>query len=81
MTWLAVGGVDAVLDRAAPHGGSSREAAPALRGLLGQRLPTLRASTVPIRRGDTLILSSGDLVLLEARFLRGVGERRPPAAR
>jgi serine/threonine-protein kinase RsbT len=81
MTWLAVGGVDAVLERAAPHGGSSREAAPALRGLLGQGLPTLRASTVPIRRGDTLILSSGELVLLEARFLHGVGERRPPAAR
>jgi anti-sigma regulatory factor (Ser/Thr protein kinase) len=81
MTWLAVGGVDAVLERAAPHSGPAREAAPALRGMVGQRLLMLRATTVPIRRGDTLILSSGGLALVQARFLRGVGERRPPAAR
>jgi serine/threonine-protein kinase RsbT len=81
MTWLAVGSTEAVLVRAAPRSGPARETAPALRGVLGQRLPPLRASTLPVMRADTLILSSGSALLAEARFLRGVGERRPPAAR
>jgi hypothetical protein len=81
MTWLAVGAVEAALVRAAPGRPAIREAAPALRGALGQRLPPLRASTVIVMRGDTLTLTSGGTVLSEASFLRGAGERRPPAAR
>jgi anti-sigma regulatory factor (Ser/Thr protein kinase) len=81
MTWLAVGHAEAVLIHAAPSGSPMSEAAPVVRGVPGQRLPPLRAATVVARRADTLIVSSGGAVLGKARFLRGVGERRPPAAR
>jgi serine/threonine-protein kinase RsbT len=81
MTWLAVGRAEAVLLHPGPTQEPMSEAAPALPGVLGQRLPALRASTVLVKRGDTLVLSSGGAVLGRARFLRGVGERRPPAAR
>jgi anti-sigma regulatory factor (Ser/Thr protein kinase) len=81
MTWLAVGRAEAILLHAAPSGSPMSEAAPVIRGVLGQRLPALRAATVLVRRTDTLIVSSGGAVLGKARFLRGVGERRPPAAR
>jgi hypothetical protein len=81
MTWLAIGRAEAVLLRAARGDQPMSEAAPALRGVVGQRLPALRASTVLVRRNDTLLLSSGGTALGKARFLRGVGERRPPAAR
>jgi serine/threonine-protein kinase RsbT len=81
MTWLAVGAVEAELVRAAPMRQAIREAAPALRGSLGVSLPTPRASTVVVMRGDALALSSGGERLGEARFLRGAGERRPHVAR
>jgi serine/threonine-protein kinase RsbT len=81
MTWLAIGRAEAALLHAAPSRGPMSEEAPKLPGVLGQRLPSLRASTVLVRRSDTLVLSSGGRVLGRARFLRGVGERRPPAAR
>jgi serine/threonine-protein kinase RsbT len=81
MTWLAVGRAEAVLLHPAPAEEPMSEAAPALQGVVGQRLPALRAATVLVRRADALVLSSGGVVLGRARFLRGVGERRPPAAR
>jgi hypothetical protein len=81
MTWLAIGRVEAVLLRAAPGDQPMSEAAPSLQGVVGMRLPSLRASTVLVRRDDRLVLSSGSAMLGKARFLRGVGERPPPAAR
>lgn len=81
MTWLAVGRAEAVLVHPAPAAKPMSEAAPALQGVVGQRLPALRASTVLVRRSDALVLSSGGVVLGRGRFLCGVGERRPPAAR
>jgi serine/threonine-protein kinase RsbT len=81
MTWLAIGRVEAVLLRAAPGEDPMSEEAPSLHGVVGMRLPSLRASTVLVRRDDRLVLSSGTAMLGKARFLRGVGERPPPAAR
>jgi serine/threonine-protein kinase RsbT len=81
MTWLAVGRAEAMLLHPAPTEEPMSEAAPALQGVVGQRLPALRASNVLVKRGDTLVLSSGGVALGRARFRRGVGERRPPAAR
>jgi hypothetical protein len=81
MTWLAIGRVEAVLLRAAPGDEPMSEAGPALQGVVGLRLPALQGSTVLVRRDDRLVLSSGSAILGKARFLRGVGERRPPAAR
>ena len=108
MTWIGVGQSEGLLIRASRGRGAS-DSAPGHSGLLGDRLPTLRASTVFVSRGDTLLLTSGgrrgDLPLdiprgrsaretveaissdrarpdrvVVARFLRGVHERRPPAA-
>jgi anti-sigma regulatory factor (Ser/Thr protein kinase) len=81
MTWLAIGRVEAVLLRAAPGDQPMSEAAPSLQGVVGLRLPALRASTALVRRDDRLVMSSGSAILGRARFLRGVGERPPPAAR
>jgi anti-sigma regulatory factor (Ser/Thr protein kinase) len=81
MTWLSIGRVEAVLLRAAPGDQPMSEAAPALSGVVGLRLPALQASTVLVRRDDRLVMSSASAMLGKARFLRGVGERRPPAAR
>jgi anti-sigma regulatory factor (Ser/Thr protein kinase) len=81
MTWLAIGRVETVLVRAAPGERPMSEAAPSLQGVIGVRLPALRATTVLVRRDDRLVMSSGSAMLGKARFLRGVGERPPPAAR
>ncbi|HEX2234615.1 MAG TPA: anti-sigma regulatory factor [Thermoleophilaceae bacterium] len=81
MTWLSIGRVEAVLLRAAPGDQPMSEAAPAHQGVVGLRLPALQASTALVRRDDRLVMSSGSTMLGKARFLRGVGERRPPAAR
>jgi phosphoserine phosphatase RsbX len=58
MTWVGIGNVDGILLR----GGSSapqRGEAIALRGgVVGYRLPPLRAETVPISCGDTLIMAT-----------------------
>jgi serine/threonine-protein kinase RsbT len=108
MTWLGVGHAGGTLLRSAPARGSSGESAPMHPGLLGERLPPLRGSTVFVRRGDALVLFGGRLggwvvecgpersprqiaedlsrqrgssgLVLAVRFLRGVDERRPPAA-
>jgi serine/threonine-protein kinase RsbT len=108
MTWIGVGESEGLLVRASPASVAS-ESAPVHPGLLGDRLPPLRASTVFVTRGDTLLLTSGPRPgglplelppgrpvqeaaeaissgrepperVVVARFLRGVHERRPPAA-
>jgi serine/threonine-protein kinase RsbT len=76
LTWLAVGSAEGTLSRTAPGRGPTKESAPAHAGLVGRRLPALRASTATVVRGDTLVLGCGGLVL-SARFLRGSRERRP----
>jgi negative regulator of sigma-B (phosphoserine phosphatase) len=57
MDWLGVGNVEAVL---LPAGESRRrKKAVVLRsGIVGDRLPTLRASTVPVEPGDLLVIAT-----------------------
>jgi negative regulator of sigma-B (phosphoserine phosphatase) len=52
MTWLGVGNVDGALFRADR---SARESIPQRSGVVGYELPALRATKLPIARGDTLI--------------------------
>lgn len=54
MSWLGVGNVDALLQRG--DRGRSRERVVMRSGVVGYRVPRLRASTVPIRGGDLLVL-------------------------
>jgi hypothetical protein len=54
MTWLGVGNVRAVLMRACAGGRDKRETLLLRGGVVGSQLPPLRASVLPIARGDTL---------------------------
>jgi hypothetical protein len=58
MTRIGVGNVDGVLFRADAAGGPARESVITRGGVVGHELPPLRASVVPIRPGDTLILAT-----------------------
>jgi hypothetical protein len=58
LTWAGVGNVDAALLRS---GGATGHANPAIvprGGVVGYRLPTLHAQTLPVSRGDTLIMAT-----------------------
>lgn len=58
MSWLGVGNVEAVL----VHATSSRRETLAVRpGVVGQRLPALRAASLPLAAGDALVLASDGL--------------------
>jgi anti-sigma regulatory factor (Ser/Thr protein kinase) len=56
LTWLGVGDVTVVLHLAARP---AVVAAPALPGAVGRWLPPLRAATLPVAPGDTLVLVAG----------------------
>jgi serine phosphatase RsbU (regulator of sigma subunit) len=55
MTWLAVGNVEGVLIRA---GAPKRESILMRGGIVGHRLPPLRATTVALRPGDLLVFAT-----------------------
>ena len=55
MTWIAVGNVEGVLVRA---GVPKRESILMRGGIVGHRLPPLRATTVPVSPGDLLVLAT-----------------------
>ncbi len=56
MTWLGVGNVEGFLLRADPH--SPRQSILLRGGVVGYQLPPLRAFTLSLAHGDTLILAS-----------------------
>ena len=58
MTWLGVGNVEGLLLRAEGRAGSAREYVVMRGGVVGEQLPPLHASVVPIRTGDTLVLAT-----------------------
>jgi negative regulator of sigma-B (phosphoserine phosphatase) len=56
MTWIGVGNVDGVLLRARSLPGRSDEAIVVRSGVVGYQLPPLRAQTLLVSPGDTLIM-------------------------
>jgi phosphoserine phosphatase RsbX len=56
MTWVGVGNVDALLLRADPAASRPRESINPRGGVVGYQLPPLRAATVSVSPGDTLIM-------------------------
>jgi serine phosphatase RsbU (regulator of sigma subunit) len=58
MTWTGVGNVDAVLLRADRGAERPREALTTRGGVLGYQLPPLRAWSLPVSPGDTLVLAT-----------------------
>jgi serine/threonine-protein kinase RsbT len=59
LTWLAVGPAHAVLLRRGARREPSVRTAPALRGTVGVALPPLRGATLPLMRGDLVIVGAG----------------------
>ena len=58
ITWIGVGNVDAVLLRAEPKADCRDEAISVRGGIVGYQLPPLRATALPVTRGDTLIMTT-----------------------
>jgi anti-sigma regulatory factor (Ser/Thr protein kinase) len=58
LTWLGVGNVDGVLARAIKGGAGNDEGIIAAGGIVGYRMPTLRARRIALQPGDTLVLAS-----------------------
>jgi serine/threonine protein phosphatase PrpC len=58
MAWIGVGNVETVLLRADPAARPRREAINARGGVVGYQLPPLRATALPVSRGDTLIMAT-----------------------
>jgi serine/threonine protein phosphatase PrpC len=58
VTWLGVGNVEGRLIRRSDQGEIHRESMVPHAGIVGYRLPPLRAVTLPVHRGDVLILAT-----------------------
>ncbi|MGH7866805.1 MAG: SpoIIE family protein phosphatase [Candidatus Dormibacteraceae bacterium] len=75
VSWLSVGNVESILVRADASANPAYES-PILRGgVVGSRLPPLRASVVPVAAGDTLILATDGI---KSGFARGLHLEAPP---
>jgi serine phosphatase RsbU (regulator of sigma subunit) len=74
VSWLGVGNVEAVLFRDAPAAGQERESLLLRSGVVGYRLPTLRASALSVAAGDLMILATDGIAAAFAH-------RRPAAGR
>ena len=75
ITWIGVGNVDAVLLRADPNLASRHEALSMRGGIVGYQLPPLRATALPVERGDTLIMATDGI---RGGFTEGVNLRHGP---
>lgn len=58
LTWLGVGNVEAFIRRADATADTPRETLMTRSGVVGYQLPSLRASVVPLYRGDTVVLAT-----------------------
>jgi phosphoserine phosphatase RsbX len=63
VTWLGVGNVEGVLLHRDAYGTLSQEVLPLRGGVVGDQLPPLMASIVPVSRGDTLIFATDGIRL------------------
>ncbi|HXZ00034.1 MAG TPA: SpoIIE family protein phosphatase [Stellaceae bacterium] len=58
MTWLAIGNVEGLLLRAGRNGAEERIYVLPCGGIVGYRLPPLKAATIPLRPGDLLLFAT-----------------------
>lgn len=73
LTWMGVGNVEGRIWRASPEDSLIRQAPPLRGGVVGHALPRFRPSTLPLLRGDLIILSTDGLstIFHEEFRLRG----------
>jgi negative regulator of sigma-B (phosphoserine phosphatase) len=74
ITWAGVGNVDVVLLRSTATG-KSREVLLGRGGIVGYQLPAVRSASLPVGRGDTLIMTTDGI---RGGFADRVDVRRPP---
>jgi hypothetical protein len=75
MTWLGVGNVEGLLLRADAAASPPRENVLLRGGVVGYQLPALRASILPVTRGDVLILATDGI---RGGFVEDVTLSDPP---
>ncbi|HYY68293.1 MAG TPA: SpoIIE family protein phosphatase [Terriglobales bacterium] len=75
MTWLGIGNVQGILRRFGAPVHASEESLLVRAGVVGSQLPPLRASVLPVARGDTLILATDGV---KTGFARGIAYAAPP---
>jgi phosphoserine phosphatase RsbX len=75
MTWMGVGNVQGLLLRAPDRGDLSEASLAPRAGVLGIQLPEFAAETLPVVRGDTLILVTDGI---RGDFSQGVGRLLAP---
>jgi phosphoserine phosphatase RsbX len=75
MTWLGVGNVEGILLRADRKASPARETVVQWGGVVGYQLPSLRPSTLPVARGDTLVLATDGI---RTDFAETLSLRTPP---
>lgn len=63
VTWLGVGNVEGVLLHRDSYGTLTQEVLPLRSGVIGDQLPSLVASIVPVVKGDTLIFTTDGIRL------------------
>jgi len=73
ITWTGVGNVEGVILRAGGSASGPSEAIPARGGVVGYQLPPLKATTVPVSLGDTLVMATDGI---RSGFTAGVDLRR-----
>ena len=80
MVWLGVGNVEGVLLRANPQGKRPRETLISVGGVVGFQLPSLRAISVPVYPGDTLVFAT-DGIRAEFLYNMAIGPPQSMAGR
>lgn len=70
LSWIGVGNVEATLVRVGAAQGDKRDSVLLRGGIVGDRLPPLRATTVPVRPGDLLVLATDGIASGFIRDLR-----------
>jgi len=74
LTWLAVGNVEAVLRRNSPAGSKPIAILPR-GGIVGDRLPPLNPASLPVSKGDLLLLATDGIA---SSFTREIGRMEQP---
>lgn len=75
MTWTGVGNVDGILVRAHDAPEAHNEAISVRGGVVGYRIPPLRADRLTVLRGDTLVMATDGI---QSTFMEGVAIRCSP---
>jgi len=75
LTWLGIGNVQGILRRFGLPMDGTEESLLLRAGVVGSQLPPLRASVLPVARGDTLILATDGV---QSGFARGIASAAAP---